>query len=319
MWEDDFGSSGDWGGGYDWAGGASDYGYDSYADPMSWFDTGESSYFSDPIADMQFEWDGGQQGFNDDMFGQGGLGDFGMPSLPGYSGANFVGFDGGMQEPMMEAISVPDWGAAPTGINENAKVLGNGNKVAGNLATGAITDFLKSLFSGQKGTKNAVTAGSGLLSMLTKQKANKEQQELQQQMMTKMDPFGSQRPQYQAQLAQTYSDPNAVLNMPDIKGQLAQMRASLDAKDAAAGRRSQYGSREVQLAQEAAKLMQGYRNQLGGFAGANINPNVGQANALLNDTYSANNNPLNSIASAAGTIVGNNTNSSLLEQILAGR
>lgn len=136
------------------------------------------------------------------------------------------------------------------------------------------SDFLSRMFSNPQ---NITKVLGGLQEMYANKKKAGALNGIARQQMRQMDPFGSQRGQYQQLLSQTYTDPNVVLNRPEIKAQLAQMRRTMEAKDAAAGRRSQYGNREVQLAQESAGLVDKYRAQLASLAGSQFGPNTAQA------------------------------------------
>lgn len=199
------------------------------------------------------------------------------------------------------------------GVMPSAGVSGFG----GGAADGGIQSFLKELFTGKNGVKNSATGISGLLGAFSQMQQNSQNRQLGQQMLTRMDPFGSQRPQYQQLLSDSYTNPNGVLATPEIAGQLAQMRKAIEAKDAAGGRRSQYGEREVQLAQQAAKLMQGYRSQLLGSSGANISPNAQLGAGLISGANSSNSSAMNPLMSAAGNIINGDSIDSLLNQLVS--
>lgn len=95
------------------------------------------------------------------------------------------------------------------------------------------------------------------------------------------DPFGSQREQYQQLLSQSYTDPNYFMSTPEARLQQDALRQQLERMDAKAGRRSQYGSRAVQLAQAQAKALADYRAALQQPAGAGIGP--ASSASLLSD------------------------------------
>lgn len=88
------------------------------------------------------------------------------------------------------------------------------------------------------------------------------------------DPFGPQRAQYQQLLSQSYSNPNAFMATPEARMQQDALRQQLERLDAKSGRRSQYGSRAVQLAQAQAKQLADYRTALQQPAGSGINPSM---------------------------------------------
>lgn len=153
---------------------------------------------------------------------------------------------------------------------------------------------------------NIVKGLGGLLGSFAQQKSNTANTALGNKVMQQMDPFGAQRAGYQQKLADTYTNPMGTLQRPEIAGQLAQMKQVMDANDAKAGRRSQYGSRMNQLAEQQAKLMDSYRAQLGQFAGSQYGPNVGAGAQILQGTNSVNSNPMNPLIAAAGNIMQGN-------------
>jgi hypothetical protein len=85
------------------------------------------------------------------------------------------------------------------------------------------------------------------------------------------------------------------------------MRQQLDRKDAAAGRRSQYGSREVELQAKLAELDSRNRAQILGSLGSNSQANVqalGQANTLGNAAQTVNAQRTNSTIDLLGGLSG---------------
>jgi hypothetical protein len=153
---------------------------------------------------------------------------------------------------------------------------------------------------------NIVKGLGGLLGSFAQQKSNSTNTSLGNKVMQQMDPFGAQRAGYQKKLADTYTNPMGTLQRPEIAGQLAQMKQVMDANDAKAGRRSQYGSRMNQLAEQQAKLMDSYREQLGKFAGSQFGPNVGAGASILQGANNVNSNPMNPLIAAAGNIMQGN-------------
>lgn len=134
-------------------------------------------------------------------------------------------------------------------------------------------EFLPNVSPGQA---NMFKLGAGILEFLQK----RQQAKALNQAAARMDPFGSQRPFYQEQLQQTYTDPNAYMNRPEARLQLQALEKALARRDAKSGRRSQYGSRALELAQAQAKLLSDYRSPLAAAAGVNIAPGGAQ---LLSD------------------------------------
>jgi len=101
-----------------------------------------------------------------------------------------------------------------------------------------------------------------------------------------MDPFASQRPQYQQLLSESYSNPRAFAQTPESRMQMDALQKQLARLDAKSGRRSQYGARAVQMQTEQAKLLDNYRKGLIQPSGANFGPSAAQA-ALLEKSAQA--------------------------------
>ena len=202
----------------------------------------------------QADWDFLQGGnFGTDVYGAGGnpLSDFGQWG----TGSNpYGGFD--------------DWGTGSGGANPSAGGF-NLDSIFNSGTLNKGLDFLN---------KNMNTIG-GLAGIYQKYQQGQQMKNLTNQMMGGFDPFGSQRPQYQAQLAQTYTNPALYLNSPEYKAIEGRLRRELERKDAAGGRRSQYGNRALELQDAALANLFKQRGQLGEFAGAGIAPSadVGQA------------------------------------------
>jgi len=137
-------------------------------------------------------------------------------------------------------------------------------------------EFLPELTPGQV---NTARVAGGFLELLQKMQQAKD---LRSAART-MDPFGAQRPFYQQELQQTYTDPNAYMNRPESRLQMQALEKALARRDAKAGRRSQYGARALELQQAQAKGLADYRNALLQPAGAGIGPNSAQllSNAAL--------------------------------------
>lgn len=186
-------------------------------------------------------------------------------------------------------------------------------------SSGGIQGFLQELFSKKQGGQGSSMSGDilkglgGILGAYQAKQTNTANTALGNKVMQQMDPFGSQRADYQKKLADTYTNPLGNLQRPEIAGQLAQMKQMMDAKDAAAGRRSQYGSRSNQLAEQQAKLMDSYRAQLGQFGGAGIGPNVGAGASILQNANSVGSSALNPLMAAAGSI----NNGASIDELLA--
>jgi len=120
-------------------------------------------------------------------------------------------------------------------------------------------------------TQGQADVFKGLAGLYSAYQSNKQAAQLREAAQ-RQDPFGAQRPFYQQQLRQTYSNPNAYMSSPEAKLQQDALRQQLERMDAKAGRRSQYGARAVQLAQAQAKQLADYRNGLQQAAGSGIGP-----------------------------------------------
>lgn len=124
----------------------------------------------------------------------------------------------------------------------------------------------------------------GLASLYSAYQGNKQAGQLRQAAQMQ-DPFGSQRPQYQQLLSQSYSNPNAYMNTPEARLQQQALKQQLERADAKAGRRSQYGARAVDLQMAQAKQLADYRAGLQQAAGSQIQP--GNSGALLQSASQA--------------------------------
>lgn len=110
------------------------------------------------------------------------------------------------------------------------------------------------------------------------------------------DPFGAQRAQYQAMLAQSYNDPKSLYNSPQYQSLRDIFSKQISAKDAAAGRNSQYGARSLQMQDNFNSYLNQYRAGLQGAAGANIAPNMSGLQSIYQNSGNANKAMLTSLA-----------------------
>lgn len=177
------------------------------------------------------------------------------------------------QSPLNAAIAS---GAVLTPGNTGGDTGDNKNKGDNSWWRWKNKEFLPELTPGQV---NTARVAGGFLELLQKMQQAKD---LRSAART-MDPFGAQRPFYQQELQQTYTDPNAYMNRPESRLQMQALEKALARRDAKAGRRSQYGARALELQQAQAKGLADYRNALLQPAGAGIGPNSAQllSNAAL--------------------------------------
>lgn len=102
---------------------------------------------------------------------------------------------------------------------------------------------------------------------------SEDQRKFLDDLINRADPFGAQRPYYQGLLKGSYDNPASYLESPEYLAVRSKMQRELEAKDAAAGRRSQYGGREQYLAENALANLDNWRKNLLVSSGATINPN----------------------------------------------
>lgn len=160
-----------------------------------------------------------------------------------------------------------------SGITMSGGGLGNG---AGGGGSG-IPGFLGGVLN----------IGSGIYGLLERDRLKK----IAERAFQAQDPFGSQRPGYQAQLAELMNNPNALTNMPGYQFGLDEGRRAIQRRGAADGS----GGREaIALARYTPEYAMNFRNmelqRLAGLAGAGIAPSGGnvlmQGNAMASDIAS---------------------------------
>lgn len=115
---------------------------------------------------------------------------------------------------------------------------------------------------------NSIKAGGTLYGMYNQNQAA----EMLKRAASQQDPFGPQRAEYQRLLSQSYQDPQAIYNSPQYQGLNSIFQKQIAARDAAAGRNSQYGARAAESQANFMKYLDDYRARLMAPAGANINP-----------------------------------------------
>lgn len=138
---------------------------------------------------------------------------------------------------------------------------------------GGISQALSDLFNNKKTMTGIGVLFEGFQNM---QKAN-AMQGLASRMQGAMDPFGKQRPGYQAQLAASIQNP---YSSPIVRAQVEQLQRAQAAKDAAAGRRSNSATSSPAMLAAQAQIAQNYINSLMQPAGAGIDPSKGLASLL---------------------------------------
>ena len=130
---------------------------------------------------------------------------------------------------------------------------------------GSITSALQKLFT------NPNLLGKGISALYEGDQNKKNAKTLNNAAnSTTIDPFGSQRAQYQQELQNTVQNP---YSSAIVKSQVDNLQRQQAIKDAAAGRRSNTLSTAPSMLAAQAQIAQNYINQLGTLAGANIAPN----------------------------------------------
>lgn len=163
---------------------------------------------------------------------------------------------------------------------------------------GSAKDYLNKLFGGLGNNPDKVMKG---LAALYETSQNKKKASAYQNIANKpvFDPFGSQRPMYQQELARAMQDP---YSSPMVRAQVDQIQQAQDRKDAAAGRRSNsVGSAPAVLAAQG-KVAQDYMQGLYQPAGANINPAQSQLAELYKMSAQAGTQGMSPLFSAYGSM-----------------
>lgn len=174
---------------------------------------------------------------------------------------------------------------------------------------GGISQALSDLFNNKKTMTGIGALFEGFQNM---QKAN-AMQGLASRMRGAMDPFGKQRPGYQAQLAAAIQNP---YSSPIVRAQVEQLQRAQAAKDAADGRRSNTATSNPAMLAAQAQIAQNYINSLMQPAGANISPS--SLSSLLQTQTQGANSGINGFISPAITAMQRNNQEDLLQKLLKG-
>lgn len=178
--------------------------------------------------------------------------------------------------------------------------IGNGSTYQGGPQEfgSGVQDYLKNIFTNPQ----FLTKGIGaLFEGIQNKRSSNNLNRIAGNLQRAGDPFASQRGQYQRLLSDTYTNPNIALGRPEIRAQLQGLENQMNARDAAAGRRSQYGDRANQLAIASSGLLDRYRKQLAQLAGGGLSPNFsGLSNLYQEANRQGTNGFLSPIMSAVG-------------------
>lgn len=191
-----------------------------------------------------------------------GLGSAGQGGLAGLGGALSLGQVGTDLAPLLSNV-----GNIPT----------NSSSTSSSGSTNMLDTVKKFLSSNTGG--NTVDLLSGLYGLYQNRQNQGNTQDFINSLLDKSDPFASQRGMYQQKLADAYNNPMAIYNTPEYQGISNLYRNQLEAKDAAAGRRSQYASREQDMNDHFLSYLDKYRTGLQAPAGVQINPSGASAAA----------------------------------------
>jgi hypothetical protein len=222
-----------------------------------------------------------------------GLGEFSLGSGTSGLGLNAAGGGIGLQMPaaasgaefgLGSGLSDFSLGGGTTGygLGGNAAIPAAGGGAA--ASGGFWGDLFSSLTQPTGGGSGGNIPGlgsplsrlfGGLLEAYGSNQAQGQTQDLMRQLMERADPFASQRPFYQDQLKQSYTDPNFFANNAQFQGiknlALSDTQAMMNAKGYGGSGNMLHavGSR---LQDEAMKFALPWQAQTGQFAGANVNP-----------------------------------------------
>ena len=178
--------------------------------------------------------------------------------------------------------------------------IGNGSTYQGGTQEfgSGVQDYLKNIFNNPQ----FLTKGIGaLFEGIQNKRSSNNLNRIAGNLQRAGDPFASQRGQYQRLLSDTYTNPNIALGRPEIRAQLQGLENQINARDAVAGRRSQYGDRANQLAIASSGLLDRYRQQLAQLAGGGLSPNFsGLSNLYQEANRQGTNGFLSPIMSAVG-------------------
>lgn len=137
---------------------------------------------------------------------------------------------------------------------------------------------------------NPIASATKGLGTLYSMYQNQQAANALKKMASQADPFASQRGQYQQLLSQSYTNPEAIYNSGPFQGIQDLFSKQIAARDAAAGRNSQYGARAAELQNNFMNYLQNYQKNLSGLAGAQFGPGTGLQAGMAGVGY-ANRNP----------------------------
>lgn len=168
--------------------------------------------------------------------------------------------------------------AAAAGGWSGANIAGTSNAVANITNTGGTPNVLgqtNNLVSGAGSNpelnylKEWGTLGSQAINAYNEYRQGKQTDQLYNQQREISDPFGAQRPQYQKQLSEHMSNPNAFMNSP-----IAEYSMNAAARKMASMGYNMSDAQSQAIADNAIKEYYNQANILAELSGANISPNA---------------------------------------------
>lgn len=176
-------------------------------------------------------------------------------------------------------------------------------------------DGIQNTLAGLFNNKGLMTGLGALMEGYQNKKKAGSTQDLVRQQQARLDPFGSQRPQYQQELSRTMRDPYSA---PIVRDQVAQIQKAQAIKDAAAGRRSNQATSNPAMLAAQAQIAQDYMKSLYTPAGANIAPQDGGGLQALMQGNNANvQGYISPIMSALGMNAQTNSNNQSQQELLS--
>lgn len=185
----------------------------------------------------------------------------------------------------------------------------------GGFDVGGIQQTLGNLFNSAIGNKGLMTGLGALMEGYQNKRKASSLNNLATQQQQRLDPFGSQRQQYQQLLSQAIQDP---YSSPIVRDQVAQIQKAQAIKDAAAGRRSNQATSNPAMLAAQAQVAQDYIKSLYTPAGANIGPqDGGTLAARIQASNAGTHGYISPLLSALGMNTQTNTNNQSQQEILA--
>ena len=202
-----------------------------------------------------------------------------------YSGSN-IADNASWNAPTAENINYSTVGGQSTpNMNMSTTSPSLSDKLMSNTAEPSMWDRISGYATNPKNFGTMLKGAGSVYGMYQQQQAA----DAMAKAAAAQDPFAGQRAQYQQALSQSYTDPMAVYNSPQYQGLNAIFQKQIAARDAAAGRNSQYGARAIEQQNNFMDYLNKYRAGLLQPSGATISPNSAGVQAqIASQNYSSN-------------------------------